>query len=203
LIGTEFYDPDWWTTFPTGDDCRWIGDPVPREPVFCRYSDALVAHYASNAPFALGRIARPAIRTRFQREEYPDSAGGLVINGSSPTFRVVAERPYPFQGQILNKVGRTTGWTYGRVTATCVNSLAIGTAAHARLCQTDVNAGVAGGDSGSPVFAFPGNGRTVGGNIILQGILWGGSVGNAPEDVEFAFSPMFGIEREVGLLQTH
>jgi hypothetical protein len=94
-------------------------------------------------------------------------------------------------GSELNKVGRTTGWTRGPVTLTCVDVLQSGSR-FVELCQTFVGAGVAGGDSGSPVFAEEG-----GGNVTLAGILWGGGGGN------FVFSPLANIERELGPLQTH
>ena len=201
-IATEAYDPDWWTT-PTGDDCSWI-EPIPGPPVVlqCRYSDALRAKYLPNVRSSLGQISRLLFRTRFQGTEYPDGAQGLTIDPANPFFQITGERPYPTVGQILNKVGRTTGWTYGPVTETCFNSLAVGTT-HVRLCNSAVNAGSAGGDSGSPVFAFAGGGKVVGKNVILQGILWGGGVTEGEEEAaEFVFSPMFGIEREIGLLRT-
>jgi hypothetical protein len=98
------------------------------------------------------------------------------------------------QGQEANKIGRTTGWTYGTVTETCVDVLASGTN-HIRLCQSIVDAGVNSGDSGSPVFAL-----RRGSDVTLLGILWGGSTDEA--NPEFAFSPLSGVERELGSLRT-
>jgi hypothetical protein len=99
------------------------------------------------------------------------------------------------QGETANKVGRTTGWTLGPTTGTCVDVLALGTT-HIRLCQAIVTALVDGGDSGSPVFFRKGGGS----NVTLLGILWGGSTDEA--NPEFVYSPMSGIERELGDLQT-
>lgn len=100
-------------------------------------------------------------------------------------------------GETANKVGRTTGWTYGPVIETCINSIVLGAEKPIiQLCQTRVRAGVDGGDSGSPVFRPQGNS----GRSTLLGILWGGSVSG---EVTFVFSPMFNIERELGLLATH
>ena len=56
-----------------------------------------------------------------------------------------------------------------------------------------MGAGVGAGDSGSPVFNWSGTGNTV----RLAGILWGGSGNNL-----FVFSPMSGIEKELGALTT-
>jgi hypothetical protein len=76
-----------------------------------------------------------------------------------------------------------------------VDVLALGTN-HIRLCQAIVTALVDGGDSGSPVFFRKGGGS----NVTLLGILWGGSVDEA--NPEFVYSPLSGIERELGDLGT-
>ena len=67
-------------------------------------------------------------------------------------------------GQTVNKVGRTTGWTQGLVTNTCVNTGVSGSNI-VQLCQTFVSAGVGGGDSGSPVFRGT-TSVTLGGNPL-------------------------------------
>jgi hypothetical protein len=91
-------------------------------------------------------------------------------------------------GQTVNKVGRTTGWTQGRVSNTCVNTGVQGSNI-VQLCQTFVAAGVGSGDSGSPVFSGTSS-------VTLVGILWGGS-GN-----QFVYSPISNIEQELGALTT-
>ena len=95
-------------------------------------------------------------------------------------------------GQTVNKIGRTTGWTFGKVTNTCVTVNVSGSNI-TQICQSLVTAGVGAGDSGSPVFNWSGTGNTV----RLAGILWGGSGNNL-----FVFSPMSGIEKELGALTT-
>jgi hypothetical protein len=72
-------------------------------------------------------------------------------------------------GATVNKVGRTTGWTQGNITNTCVNTGVQGTKL-VQLCQTFVSAGVGAGDSGSDVFEI-----TSSTDVKLAGILWGGS----------------------------
>lgn len=178
LIGVEVDDPHYWIS----PDC-----PVPG--FMCRFSDAARAEYFEGVPFELGRIARPAARD--------PSLGTLEVDDRKPTFRIVDKQPHSVIGEEANKVGRTTGWTFGPVIATCVNSIVLGAEKPIiQLCQSRVRAGVAGGDSGSPVFSL----RSLGsGRATLLGILWGSNV----EETEFVFSPMFGIERELGLLQVH
>jgi hypothetical protein len=176
LIGIEVDDPHW--TSQLNLDCP--------PPLACRYSDAIRAQYAPGVSATLGRIARiDEVTTTLDDTTH-------TIAGS---FTIKAERADPVQGEIANKVGRTTGWTLGPTTETCVDVLALGTT-HIRLCQAIVTALVDGGDSGSPVFFRKGGGS----NVTLLGILWGGSTDEA--NPEFVYSPMSGVERELGELTT-
>ena len=97
-----------------------------------------------------------------------------------------------FSGTI-HKVGRTTGWTSGTVTGTCVNVNVSGSNIQ-QLCQTLVTnnsaAIVGAGDSGSPTFKI-----TSGDNVQLVGILWGGS-----GSTQFVFSPLKNIQDELGAM---
>jgi hypothetical protein len=64
------------------------------------------------------------------------------------------------------------------------------------LCQDFAESNrqiVAGGDSGSPVFRVNNSGRAT-----LLGNLWGGN----SSGTRFVYSPMAGIEREIGPLTT-
>ena len=100
------------------------------------------------------------------------------------------------QGAEVNKIGRTTGWTYGKILATCI-AVNVSNTNVTQLCQsrtTNQAAGVVGpGDSGSPVFYWRG-----GSNVTLIGLLWGGNAAGT----FFVFSPMSGIESELGPLTT-
>lgn len=178
FIGVEVHDPHYWIS----PDC-----PVPG--FMCRYSDAARAEYADGQEFALGRIARPAIT------DDPNHPDFLTIDGSNPTFRLIQEQPRSVVGETAHKVGRTTGWTLGPVTETCINSIVLGSDKPIiQLCQTRVQGAADSGDSGSPVFR-PG----AQGNATLLGILWGGSVTGTPS---FVFSPMWNVQRELGPLVT-
>lgn len=176
FIGTEAADPQW--AFLLDGSC-----PLPFQ---CRYSDAARVAYAPGAEALLGGIAM----TDGLTTSLDDTVHTIV-----GAFRIVAERPDPVVGEVVNKVGRTTGWTRGPVTETCVDILAAGTN-HLRLCQSLVAALVDGGDSGSPVFQ-----QTDGSpDVTLFGLLWGGSADT--QNPEFVFSPMSGIEREMGAVTT-
>jgi hypothetical protein len=164
-IGTEVSDP---LFFSNRNGC-----PAGRR---CRFSDAARASYTSGAQFSLGRIAKTT----------GPNNGSITISGS---FTITAEGRASV-GQTVSKVGRTTGWTRGRVTNRCVNIVLSGTNI-VQLCQDMVSARVGGGDSGAPVFA----GST---SVTLLGVLWGGNdIGSL-----YVYSPMSNIERELGALTT-
>ncbi len=171
-IGTEVADP----VYFTGGAC-----PATRR---CRYSDSSRGKYLAGVNQTLGRIVRTTSRGSL--------SGPLTISTSNPSFTINSERANSLVGQTVNKIGRTTGWTFGKVQATCVTTNVDGTNI-TQLCQSFVSAGVGAGDSGSPVFNWSGTGNTV----RLAGILWGGSGNNL-----FVFSPMSGIEKELGALTT-
>ncbi|MGH7518991.1 MAG: hypothetical protein ACREOC_16255 [Gemmatimonadales bacterium] len=149
--------------------------PVGRK---CRYSDAARAAYASGISFTRGRIEKTT----------GVNNGSLTISGY---FSINAEGGGSV-GSTANKVGRTTGWSQGTISNRCVNTNVSG-GNITLLCQNWTKARVGSGDSGSPVFLGSGSS-----SVTLAGILWGGN----SSGTVFVFSPMSGIERELGSLAT-
>jgi hypothetical protein len=181
--GTVYYQPT--STIDPASIATEVEDPTyfrggacPRGKK-CRYSDASRARYNSGIAFTLGSIAQTS----------GPNNGDLTVAG---TFSIGAKGSASV-GDIVNKVGRTTGWTQAAVSRTCVNTSVSGSNIM-QLCQNFVEkAGtqlVAGGDSGSPVFAGTSN--------TLVGILWGGN----SSGTLFVFSPLSNIEKELGALTT-
>jgi hypothetical protein len=168
FIGTEVEDPP----FFTGGVC-----PAGRR---CRRSDAARAVYARGVTFLRGRLART---TGF---------GSITIAGN---WTVVGEES-PVVGRTLNKVGRTTGWSAGRVTHTCVTVNVSGSVI-TMICQDIVRANVGAGDSGSPVFRRISPSSQ---SVVLNGILWGGTTISG--FTHFVFSRISLIEAELGPLTT-
>jgi hypothetical protein len=169
-IATEVADP----AYTTGGSC-----PSGRR---CRRSDASFANYINSTANTLGAIAR----TSSTNKRNLTIAGSWTItsDATSSNFTI---------GETVNKVGRTTGWSQGPVTSTCVNVNVSGSSI-TQLCQTAVSASVGGGDSGSDVFSI-----TSGTNVRLDGVLWGGSSNGRT----FIFSPLANVEGELGSLTTH
>ncbi len=168
FIGTEVADPEYTRNSP--------GCPRGAR---CRHSDASRAAYASTVPFTLGGIAQTT----------GPNNGSLTIAG---TFKIAGEGG-EVVGDIANKVGRTTGWTSGAISNTCVTTGVFGSNI-VLICQNFVNAGVGGGDSGSDVFLeIGGSGR-----VRLLGVLWGGNSAGTL----FVYSPIANVEDELGPLTT-
>jgi hypothetical protein len=174
-IATEVADPVYVKNGP--------GCPRGRR---CRVSDASRAAYVNGANQALGLIARTSGANN----------GSLSIVGSfsitSDDCKTTLGGCLPV-GATVNKVGRTTGWTAGKITNTCVNTGVTGSTIVQR-CQTFVSAGVGAGDSGSDVFQV-----TSTTNVKLAGILWGGNSGGT----QFVFSPLANVVQDLGALTTH
>ena len=151
----------------------------------CRRSDASRALYNAGASSTRGVIAKTTGANN----------GSITENG---TFTITAQDNTTTSfatGTTVNKIGRTTGWTQGNVTQSCVNTNVSGTNI-TQLCQTFVQGPggavvVGGGDSGSGVFRI-----TSGDNVQLVGILWGGN----STGTQFVFSPLKQIRDELGAI---
>ena len=185
--GTVYYQPT--STLAPSSIATEADDPVyfkggvcPRGKK-CRYSDASRALYQSATESSRGVIAKPdgvntlslTVAGMFDITSQDDQTTTFVI------------------GDLANKIGRTTGWTRGGISNTCVNTSVQGSQVM-QLCQTFVSATnqlVAGGDSGSPVFFDTGTNTAK-----LVGILWGGN----SSGTQFVFSPLASIKRELGAM---
>ncbi len=145
----------------------------------CRSSDASRALYSGSVGSAQGVIAKTT----------GVNTGSLTTDGN---FTITSQdnSSTSYSGTV-NKVGRTTGWTSGTITNTCVTINVSGSNVQLQ-CQTMVTNNsatiVSGGDSGSPVFRI-----ASGDNVTLLGILWGGS-----GTTTFVFSPLKNIQDELG-----
>ncbi len=172
LIGNEVADPPYVR--------NRNGCPRGRK---CRVSDSNFSSIAGPRALTVGAIARTT------------GLNSLTIDAANPTFTITSEGTAGV-GATANKVGRTTGWTRGTVTNTCVNTGVSGTPI-VLICQTFVTSTgviVGGGDSGSPVFSNPDGS----GNVTLLGGLWGGNTSGT----QFVYSPIANIEADLGELAT-
>lgn len=181
FIGVEVADPVYGTG---GGYC-----PTGRR---CRFSDASMAKYDPSVTVAFGALAHTTFTL--------DRRGSLELDGTNPMFQIVREAPYPREGQLLSKVGRTTGWTTGIVDFACFDSNVSGTDV-TLICQDFVEAGVGAGDSGSTVFQQIGTTNTA----TLYGLMWGSSAVTYTDGsiaTLFVFSDMENIHLEMGAFRT-
>jgi hypothetical protein len=164
FVGEEILDPEYWTA----SIC-----PAGR---VCRTTDSAFVEYDGSGLFGTA-IARPT------------AIGSLEVSTTEPSFTVVGETLFPLDGEgvTLEKVGRTTGWTSGLLSGTCMHTNVADTNV-TLLCQYRVlrSSGplikiVDQGDSGSPVFR-----RVSDSGANLYGLLWGGD----DEGTRFIFSSM-------------
>lgn len=178
--GTTYYQPtssaDGTVIATEVDDPNYGSLPGCSQNKLCRYSDASRALYSSSVASDRGVIAKTS-----------GVNNSLEVTGA---FTVAAQNntSTSFSGTV-HKVGRTTGWTQGTVSASCATVNVSGSRIQ-QLCQTLVEGSgtiVGGGDSGSPVFTLSGD------NATLIGILWGGSGSSL-----FVFSPLKNIQDELG-----
>jgi hypothetical protein len=165
FIATESFDPP-----------RFEGGACPPGRV-CRFSDSAFVRWGNRRDANLARIARPS---GLNSVKLAAAAHRFVINA-------VAEAAV---GDVVNKVGRTTGWTRGPVVATCADVNVAGSNS-TMLCQSVVEGISNSGDSGSPVFI-----QSSATNASLVGILWGG---NAAAGI-FVFSPGANVGLDLGTL---
>jgi hypothetical protein len=173
VIATEVEDPDY---FRNRNGC-----PKGKR---CRFSDAARALYNSSVASLRGEIAATT----------GVNNGSLTVTGSSLNVTSQNNTSTTWaNGTAIDKIGRTTGWTRGNVTASCVNTGVSGTNI-VQLCQTFVTGSgtiVQGGDSGSGTFRV-----TSGSNVELVGILWGGN----GSGTQFVYSPLKQVRDELGPL---
>ena len=172
LIGSELSDPAFWTGAPC---------PAGRQ---CRWSDSLLAMRSPVVSLDQGGIARTTGANN----------GSVLVDAANPRFRITAENARPAAGEILNKVGRTTGWTQGLVDAVCAD-VPVGLTNITLLCQDRVAANAEPGDSGSPVFRITNSPAVL--DVKLYGVVWGREgIGH------FWFSAMYNVQIELGQLNT-
>jgi len=175
IVAVEVEDPPFFTCQYAGYQCRW--------------SDAALAEYLPGIDAQLGMI----YRTTFLGTSSP----GSIVLDDGKHFRIAKEQPFPLGGEVVDKVGRTTGWTRGQVVLTCVDTgVADAPVLTVMLCQDWVAGISAGGDSGSPVFQQIGV-ADESKPVSLYGLLWGGGGGI------FVFSAMENIRFEFGDFRVH
>lgn len=161
---------------------------------FCRFSDAVYAHYGVANAGIRGRISRPT--NLCNQTPFPCF---LTLDRPTDDIRIAYATSGMFVGTEIDKIGATSGWTRGPITNTCVDVNVVEVDASGTviptditmLCQSLVATIAQPGDSGAPVFEYY-TGYDAGN---FAGILWGANL-NYNSAV---FSPIDGIEKDLGI----
>ena len=143
VVGSESSDP--------GSNSTYCGifntNCVP-----ARGSDADLIRLFPGIPSRRGAIARP-------QQRVTGTAGTLAVDQNWPWIFVSStEYGHPV-GTIVDKVGRTTGWTYGTIQNSCVDTRVSphdGRPEYAVRCAIKTYTWAGPGDSGSPFFIWDG-----------------------------------------------
>lgn len=173
-IGREIMDPSY---FSGGDD---VNCPVYEN--VCRYSDAAIIAYPSAV--APGAAGQGRIWATTWASFSASSPGSLRID---VPMTIVGESSQTIEGEVLDKIGASTGWTIGNVIMVCADTRTGGRWWY--LCQDRVSAFANFGDSGAPVFRYEGSNT-----VTMYGLLRGGGEAGG----YYTFSPMSAIQMEIG-----
>jgi hypothetical protein len=169
----------------------------------CRKTDASFQRYDYGTLGFVGRIVRPSKRCTEAGERCStDMSSGsddiriTSLAGGGTPAGCVTQMPV-VEGDTVDKVGRTTGWTSGTVVEICARARVENDdgsdSGITLLDQVIVAATSDHGDSGAPAFVYDPGTNTA----SFAGILWGGS-----ED-KFIFSPVSSIALELGSMEFH
>ncbi len=191
---TPFLQPTGWPpdaiAVETIDPPVTAASPLCPSGRLCRVSDAAFAALDPGVGASLGQLVRPAHMC------FGAGPCAIDVTSSRDVLTIFGVGGFPQMGDQLHKIGRTTGWTGGLVSRTCVHLPAFNPdrsdTGITMLCQHFIAAGSAGGDSGAPIFELLSRNRAV-----LVGLLWGGDTTTGTS----VFSGLREIEQELGALR--
>jgi hypothetical protein len=135
----------------------------------CRGADAAFIASSGAIPMGVGLIART---TYTNAGDTNGGSGSTVFDQSNPYWYVTGEEnDNLFVGQNVQKVGITTGWTWGWITQTCIDTdgghwWGIGNSVV--RCTYEASFVADGGDSGGPVFVIT---DQAAGRVTLAGLV--------------------------------
>jgi hypothetical protein len=145
-FATEIMDAPSWKLSPLSS----AYDTCPKDKT-CRYTDAALYKHETQNLDVVGYIARPQQPNTQMLENWE---GRVNVLGS---YEITAIAPWPWPGQIVYKVGATTGWSGGQILSTCAIKTASNNLTY--VCQMEVtektglHMGAAIGDSGGAVIS--------------------------------------------------
>jgi hypothetical protein len=177
---------------PFGGTVNYNGRSWWCAPNSCRFSDAQVSLYDDTVQSNQGWVSRPETFSI-------GGAGPVTISDAFPQWDIINKMPLEAMtaGMWVDKIGRTSGWTRGQISHTCVDESfnyppPIGTIWF--LCQWRAGYFRMGDDSGGPVLFISNQDPAIITSVHLLGIHVGGSAPN-----QGIFSPVLNIEKDFQL----
>jgi len=145
---------------------------------------------STEQPYEVGLIWR--LQTR---DQGPYGIGSPNVDQSYPRLTVSGVQEYPVMGQVMDKVGEHTRWTWGTVYRTCASTSLQVPNGFKLHCQDYASYASEPGDSGGPVFVhYPNIAPSEGGNgIVFMGINWANDPGRGG-----VFGSVRQIRNEIG-----
>jgi hypothetical protein len=145
VIGWEILDPE-------SESCNFGASE-------CRDSDA--ALFTASTPIRFGKIVRTADSSNCE-----SCQASREVDASTSSLTITSTLSYVVSDEIIHKIGKKSGWTYGAVEQTCVDFTIPGWPFDDETkCSDRVDYNSEGGDSGAPVFSV-----VSGTNVQLRGI---------------------------------
>ena len=138
------------SAYPVGtivNNPKWnISDPGCGTYTLCTYADVMMVKYNTGITNQKWIMETSSVGTG-------GASGSLTVTAS---WQVNGTDFYPATGDVVDKMGRTTGWTRGTISNTCQTVVVVDPytgASGVDLCSNSVTGAAAGfGDSGDPVF---------------------------------------------------
>ncbi|MBI3568916.1 MAG: hypothetical protein HY084_12025 [Gemmatimonadetes bacterium] len=160
VVGYEYADPQ-------GYQCGYG---------MCRGSDASFFKLDDTVPSLRGLIART-----LSAAPPGTGPGSTTSDASHPYFIVTGvDQGYYFVGMNVQKMGWKAGWTSGAIVGTCVDHQnGPWYSFYGTTCAYQATYADSSGDSGGPVFTFPGTAGAVGDLVELAGVQFGERTGYA------------------------
>ena len=184
-IGQERYDPGYFT---------YAYDTSCPANLNCRWSDVSFVAYDSGTDGQHGAIAQTNYRAYGVGLPGPpqdmSKNGSIDINPGSPQW-TITNTALPVTGAWFEKLGRSTGWTTGQVSQTCMNIRPDNV--RDVLCQDRVDAYAYYGDSGGPAFQWLSSS-----SAAFSGIVWYQYVDPNTHLAGFVFSNINMIAKDMG-----
>lgn len=177
-VGLEQIDPQYQTSGSLGS----ISDCSTTNP--CRYSDAAWYEFQSQTDTDSMDVGWVVATKDSSKDAYSGNENDPVTTIADWSFEVRGVNDSPVVGVRAKKIGGSSGWTYGKHLKTCSEMQTA--SGYQYPCSTKNDAGVEGGDSGSPVLEL-------GEQVDLYGVVYAGT-----SDTHW-FSPLDEIEKDFGV----